>query len=231
MQAATIGLIAGALFGCAAPGERAEDSRPPTDGVHGVAVDVPIQAPESTQVDPSPPPSDAAPPEPADADRDGLADVDDRCPTAPELVNDVDDEDGCPDAGPAGFALKASYALVLEHAPIEFVFNSIEVQRACLPLLDAIATLVLRNPHLGVLHVETHTDSRGASDYNLELSRRQAAALGEELAARGVPRERVRVEGFGETRPISHCPRERPRCNNRVDLWFEPTPPIDAASR
>ncbi|HLG19462.1 MAG TPA: OmpA family protein [Bdellovibrionota bacterium] len=40
-------------------------------------------------------------PKPGDRDRDGIADPNDRCPDAPESINQFQDEDGCPDETPA----------------------------------------------------------------------------------------------------------------------------------
>ena len=51
--------------------------------------------------------------------------------------------------------------------------------------------------------LEGHADSIGTVAYNLDLSRRRAASVAQELVARGVVRDRLTVEGFGKQRPVS----------------------------
>ncbi len=51
--------------------------------------------------------------------------------------------------------------------------------------------------------LEGHADAIGNDAYNLELSRWRADAVAQELVARGVRRDRLAVEGFGERRPIA----------------------------
>lgn len=46
---------------------------------------------------PAQPASEPEPPKPADTDSDGLADDMDQCPNRAEILNEIDDEDGCPE--------------------------------------------------------------------------------------------------------------------------------------
>ena len=48
-----------------------------------------------------------------------------------------------------------------------------------------------------------HTDSRGASAYNLDLSERRAQSTASFLVAEGVDRARITTAGRGETEPIA----------------------------
>ena len=50
--------------------------------------------------------------------------------------------------------------------------------------------------------LEGHTDAIGTEAYNLELSRRRAEGVAQELVARGVQRDRLTAEGFGKQRPL-----------------------------
>lgn len=51
----------------------------------------------------------------------------------------------------------------------------------------------------GVVIAAGHTDTLGDAAYNLDLSRRRARAIAEELIARGVPRAVVEQAAFGQT--------------------------------
>ena len=51
--------------------------------------------------------------------------------------------------------------------------------------------------------LEGHADSIGSDAYNMDLSRRRATAVADELIAHGVRRDRVAVEAHGERRPVA----------------------------
>lgn len=73
-----------------------------------------------------------------------------------------------------------------------------------------------------VLHVEGHTDNRGNPDENLALSSARAQAVGDALTARGITGERLRIAGFGGSRPVAdNDTRDGRRKNRRIALRFE----------
>ena len=57
-------------------------------------------------------------------------------------------------------------------------------------------------PDIELIEVQGHTDERGDDGYNLDLSRRRAAAVVEYLVAHGVDARRLTSRGYGETQPI-----------------------------
>ena len=85
--------------------------------------------------------------------------------------------------------------------PISFGFDSSALPAASLPQLDQIAGL-LRQERTLVLGVEGHTDAAGTADYNLDLSRRRAAAVAQYLETRGVPAQQLVSIGKGKTEPL-----------------------------
>jgi outer membrane protein OmpA-like peptidoglycan-associated protein len=87
------------------------------------------------------------------------------------------------------------------------------------PTLDEIAKLLRGQPQLNVVIVG-HTDSQGAYDYNMDLSRRRAEAIAAELAGRyAVARTRLRTAGVGFLAPIGSNATEAGRAlNRRVEL-------------
>jgi outer membrane protein OmpA-like peptidoglycan-associated protein len=88
------------------------------------------------------------------------------------------------------------------------------------PLLDAIAELMATHPEIRVLTIEAHTDAiADPTTNNRWLSQRRAEWVQTYLAARGVPRERMRASGYGATRPLaSNETREGRQKNRRVEF-------------
>ncbi len=51
--------------------------------------------------------------------------------------------------------------------------------------------------------IEGHTDSSGADDYNMNLSKERAKSVSTFLASKGVKNSRMSTVGYGETQPIA----------------------------
>ena len=66
--------------------------------------------------------------------------------------------------------------------------------------LQRLAAFLEEQPDRRVL-IEGHTDNTGSADYNLQLSRLRAEAVRDFLVLNGVAPDRIRAEGYGETRP------------------------------
>jgi outer membrane protein OmpA-like peptidoglycan-associated protein len=134
----------------------------------------------------------------ADRDRDGIPDVDDKCPDLPEVVNGLDDGDGCPDKT----LVEARENQIVLSQKVQFEFDKAVLRPATLPLLDDVARLLAAHPELRRVRIEGHTDSQGKSDYNLDLSRRRAGAVKSYLVSKGLDEARLLTLGFGATRPL-----------------------------
>jgi outer membrane protein OmpA-like peptidoglycan-associated protein len=63
--------------------------------------------------------------------------------------------------------------------------------------------------------VEGHTDSNGSDESNLQLSQSRAQTVRDFLVSRGVPSERIRAQGVGESRPVADNTTAEGRANNR----------------
>lgn len=66
-----------------------------------------------------------------------------------------------------------------------------------------------------VIGISGHTDDVGSEEDNLDLSERRARSVQEYLAAKGIPANRLRSRGFGETRPVADNTTETGRQANR----------------
>jgi OOP family OmpA-OmpF porin len=70
-----------------------------------------------------------------------------------------------------------------------------------------------------VVVCEGHTDSRGTEAYNDALSMRRARSVRDYLIKGGIPSKDIKVEGFGETKPVaSNDTDEGRQQNRRVEL-------------
>jgi outer membrane protein OmpA-like peptidoglycan-associated protein len=102
---------------------------------------------------------------------------------------------------------------------IYFDFASDRIKAESEPTLADIAGVLQQNPSWS-LAVEGHTDNVGGDSYNLDLSRRRAAAVKQALVARyKVDGLRLRTNGYGASRPkeVNDTVEGRAR-NRRVEL-------------
>jgi outer membrane protein OmpA-like peptidoglycan-associated protein len=180
-----------------------------------------------------------------DNDQDGVPDVEDKCPMVPGPAENQgcpivdrdgdgipDDEDVCPDEpGPAdspqGKGCPRKYTLVQinrEKKRIEikqkvhFETAKYRILPVSFKLLNDVAQVLKDFPDMRV-SVEGHTDSQGSDQYNQTLSENRANSVREYLVGQGIPAERLRSIGFGESKPIASNRTARGReANRRVEF-------------
>lgn len=95
-------------------------------------------------------------------------------------------------------------ALQVELDKIYFDFNKSKIRPEAATTLNVLVDLMNKYP-LMQIEVSAHTDARGNDRYNLNLSKRRAAATLEYLVSKGIDRNRLKSEGYGETQPLNHC--------------------------
>lgn len=120
-----------------------------------------------------------------------------------------------PVVGIKGGSTGKGTAIVIPAASM-FAFNSAE-----LTTKGKVDLLVYRDkikPELAqafVAAVVGYTDSKGDAKYNLELSKKRAAAVRDFLIAGGVPSNKLRIVGRGAKDPIASNDTEEGRAKNR----------------
>jgi OOP family OmpA-OmpF porin len=97
---------------------------------------------------------------------------------------------------------------------IEFGFDKADVDEAGRAVLDT-AIEALSGCGGVRLRVKGYTDSVGTDEYNRDLSRRRAQAVTEYLAQKGIERDRLNAEGFGEENPVATNSTSDGRARNR----------------
>ncbi|WP_372776676.1 OmpA family protein [Mangrovibacterium sp.] len=70
--------------------------------------------------------------------------------------------------------------------------------------LDRMAETMKKYPDLEV-HFESHTDCRGTDEYNQRLSDRRAKSTFDYLIRKGISKDRMTFEGFGESQLVNEC--------------------------
>lgn len=72
-----------------------------------------------------------------------------------------------------------------------------------------------------LLRVSGHADQRGASSYNLELSRKRAESVRDYLVSRGVPASLIDIRAYGEEQPIIAEPETAAELEQNRRVQFE----------
>lgn len=149
---------------------------------------------------------------------------DSRSPGSPSGSGDVPagdlpapDGSGASSGGGAGSALEQALAEEgrAEVYSIYFEFNSDEIREESEQTLAEIADILNRHADWR-LAVEGHTDSIDSDEYNLDLSRRRAAAVKAALVDRyAIDGARLSTDGFGESRPVDTNDTIEGRARNR----------------
>jgi len=99
-------------------------------------------------------------------------------------------------------------------------------------VLDEVADVLLRNPQIGQLRVEGHTDDVGDAAANKLLSENRARAIVDYLIGHGVDASRLQAVGYGQERPIASIKTNAGRTRNRrVDFVIVEPETAGAASQ
>ncbi|HUS24883.1 MAG TPA: OmpA family protein [Candidatus Binatia bacterium] len=89
-------------------------------------------------------------------------------------------------------------------------------------VLDSVG-LVLKEYDKTLVSIAGHTDSTGSDELNQRLSLQRATSVGQYLSGRGVSSERMVINGYGKSRPVSsNDTGDGRQQNRRVELTLEP---------
>ena len=113
----------------------------------------------------------------------------------------------------------ASPGMRLDLKSIQFERGSFELaDSTSIGYIKAVAEFLITSPSIKI-GLEGHTDNLGNVGLNKTLSTQRAAKIRDLLVEAGVDLERIRVSGFGGTRPIADNATEMGRIlNRRVEL-------------
>jgi len=163
-----------------------------------------------------------------DNDLDEVPDAKDACPNEPEDPDGYEDQDGCAeldndqdqvpdvtDACPNTPGQNAVEPLGCPSNPlvvvtdcevkikeqIHFANNKDIIKPESYPILNAVQDVLEKNPAIQI-EVQGHTDDKGSSSYNLDLSNRRAHSVRKYMVAHGISPDRLTARGYGEDVPL-----------------------------
>jgi len=104
-------------------------------------------------------------------------------------------------------------------APVYFDVRKADIQSDAMVVLDRIGMILKENPWLK-LEVAGHSDSGGSEEANMEISLKRAKSVATYLIDHyAVSPHRLKVVGYGESRPVAdNATREGRRMNRRVEF-------------
>jgi outer membrane protein OmpA-like peptidoglycan-associated protein len=145
----------------------------------------------------------------SDLDGDGVLDKDDRCPQTPGPATNQ----GCPE-----IEKEEQEVLNTAFKNLEFETGKDIIKESSFESLNNLAALLLKKEDWKI-QISGHTDAVGNDASNMTLSEKRSKAVGKYLESKGVAKERMIVQWFGETKPIddNSTPEGRAR-NRRVEM-------------
>lgn len=82
--------------------------------------------------------------------------------------------------------------------PIYFEFNKSNITQQGAEELDKLVDVMNEHPEM-VIFAKSHTDNRGSDKYNLNLSDRRAKSTVQYIISKGIAKDRITGQGFGES--------------------------------
>lgn len=89
----------------------------------------------------------------------------------------------------------------IEIEGIEYDFDKATLRPKSKEVLDKIVELLNLNDNISI-EINAHTDSRGNDKYNLKLSKARAQSCVDYLISKGISKNRLKANGFGESQPL-----------------------------
>ena len=97
---------------------------------------------------------------------------------------------------------------------IYFDFDKTTLKSESFIELDKVVDLLKNIPSVEI-EISGHTDSKGADEYNLNLSQGRSQSVVDYLISQGIESYRLSAHGYGESKPIDTNDTDEGRANNR----------------
>ncbi len=95
-------------------------------------------------------------------------------------------------------------AKLLQLSTIYFDFDKYNIRKDSEIEVEKVIAAMEKYPSLKI-QVNSHTDSRGKDSYNLWLSQKRAESTVNYMIKKGIAKERLQSEGYGETKLLNNC--------------------------
>jgi OOP family OmpA-OmpF porin len=180
----------------------------PPDSDHDGIIDTEDACPDVPGVRTDDPKTNGCPPPDPDRDHDGILNEVDACPDVPGGPDPDPKKNGCPKA-----MVVAGQIKILDQ--VKFKFGSAELLAESDGILTAVQKVLIDHQEIRKVSVEGHTDNKGGTAYNKNLSDKRAASVVKWLVAHGIEASRLTSVGYGQARPMDTNATEDGRKNNR----------------
>lgn len=87
---------------------------------------------------------------------------------------------------------------------ILYDFDKYNIRTDAKIILDELVQIMHENPTLKI-ELGSHTDSRGTTEYNQNLSQLRAQSVVDYVVSKGIARERMVAKGYGESKLLNKC--------------------------
>jgi outer membrane protein OmpA-like peptidoglycan-associated protein len=145
----------------------------------------------------------------SDLDGDGVLDKDDRCPQTPGPVTNQ----GCPE-----IQKEEQEVLNTAFSNLEFETGKEVIKASSFESLDKLAELLIKKQDWRI-QISGHTDDVGNDAANMALSEKRSKSVGTYLESKGVARDKMIIQWFGETKPVAdNSTPEGRKQNRRVEM-------------
>jgi OOP family OmpA-OmpF porin len=98
---------------------------------------------------------------------------------------------------------------------IQFAYDKADILPASFGLLDEVASVITKHPHIKRIRIEGHASADGEATHNMKLSEARASSVMAYLVKKGVSKALLVSRGFGITKPIADNATEDGREKNR----------------
>jgi OOP family OmpA-OmpF porin len=98
---------------------------------------------------------------------------------------------------------------------IQFDHAKATIKEESHDLLNEIADVIKKNPHIKKISVEGHASAEGDPGFNKRLSGDRAKSVVTYLVEKGIPKDALQSKGFGVEKPIASNDTEEGRMKNR----------------
>ena len=99
---------------------------------------------------------------------------------------------------------KTGAGVMIRLENVVYEYDKANLSRSGKNQLDTLYKFLKENKKVTV-ELNSHTDSRGSAEYNLNLSKSRSLSCNNFLRAKGLKFNRVVMKNYGETKLVNHC--------------------------
>jgi peptidoglycan-associated lipoprotein len=99
---------------------------------------------------------------------------------------------------------KTAPGVMIRLENVVYEYDKSNLSRSGKNQLDTLYRFLKENKKF-LIELNSHTDSRGTDEYNMDLSKNRSLSCNSYLKAKGLKFNRVVMNNFGETKLVNHC--------------------------